>query len=61
MNATTKARATTKIKMISGIGLSVSAANGAKMVAILAKKLQIPIAVDLFKKGKIESSTKEAM
>ena len=47
MNATTEMPNSIEV----GIGVSSSAARGAKIVRPLEMKLQIPVAVALFKKG----------
>ena len=56
MKTTPKVAPATRIRIISGHGFSRFAPNGARRVNDLAKKLHIPIACALFRKGKIESS-----
>jgi hypothetical protein len=43
-----------------GTGLSISATKGANIVIPIAKRSQIPIAVDLFNSGKMVGSLKLA-
>ena len=54
------AKRTTRMRHNSGKGFSNSAAIGAKIVIILAKKLHTPIAVVLLRKGNTTLSTKLA-
>lgn len=56
----TNAIDTTIRRYTSGMGFGYSATCGAKMVLILATKLQMPIDVALFKYGNIESSQNDA-
>ena len=60
VKATINAMLTTINRYTSGMGFGYSATNGANNVAIRAKKLQMPIDVARFRKGKILSSVNEA-
>jgi len=56
VKAANMAISVTTIIIIVGTGLSSSATSGEKIVAARHTKLQIPIPVDLFRRGKVLGS-----